>query len=397
MTTDRLDRIKRYTYLTWFIIGLAVIVVACGYVLGQVWTSISIVLFSAFLVFVMRVPVAFLERRGIPRTLGTVIAYLATFLIIVALITVFALVIWEQILSIIALIPGYMRNTQAYWQGVYEQYGYLLQDSNVQQVVGEVANELSRWATNFTSQQAANALALGTNAGNALMVVAVSMIVGFWVLIDLPRIGREIRVLVGPSREADALFISHTFAESLGGYLKGVVINGACTGAISFIFYSLVGLPHPGVFALLSAMMNFIPFVGPWIAGITAAVFGLFISPLTALLALLSAIVPQSITDNLISPRVMSSAVQLHPAATLVMLFAGASLGGILGMICAIPVTAAAKTIFVYYFEKRSGRDLDSDNGAFFRKKPPAAPRKRSKFSLPGKTDKVGDSDKAGE
>jgi predicted PurR-regulated permease PerM len=369
MSTSRLDKIRRTAFLAWAIIGIAVIVVACIYAVGQIWTSISIVLFSAFLVFIMRVPVAFMERRGIPRVWGTAITYLGTFAILVALVIVFVIVVWQQILGIIDLIPGYVQDAQIFWAGIYRDYGYLLQDSNVQPIISEVTNEVSRWAATFASQQMGNAFNITSSVGNGLMVVGVSMIVGFWVLMDLPRIGRELRQVIGPKREDDVLFISHTFSTALGGYLKGVTINGACTGVMSFILYSIVGLPYPFVFALLSALMNFIPFVGPWIAGITAALFGVFISPITALLALLSAVVPQALSDNIISPRVMSGAVSLHPAITLVMLFAGASLGGILGMIIAIPVTAALKAIFVFYFERRTGRHLESETGAFFKAK----------------------------
>jgi hypothetical protein len=113
--------------------------------------------------------------------------------------------------------------------------------------------------------------------------------------------------------------------------------------------------------------MNFIPFLGPWIAGIIVALLGLFINPLMALLAILGTIIPQQITDNFISPRVMAGTVELHPSVILVVLIAGGALGGIFGMLCAIPLTAAAKSIFVYYFEKRTARHIVSREGAIFK------------------------------
>jgi predicted PurR-regulated permease PerM len=76
------------------------------------------------------------------------------------------------------------------------------------------------------------------------------------------------------------------------------------------------------------------------------------------------------INDNLISPRVMASNVELFPGLILVVIFIGAAIGGIFGMLCAVPITAAAKQIFVFYFEKRTGRQLVSDKGALFRGHP---------------------------
>jgi predicted PurR-regulated permease PerM len=153
-----------------------------------------------------------------------------------------------------------------------------------------------------------------------------------------------------------------------------MLVAGTCTGMMAGICYHFIGLPYPVVLGLLTGLMNFIPFVGPWIAGVIVALVGLFVSPLAALLAIIATIVPQSITDNFITPRVMAHAVELHPSVILIVLFAGGALGGILGMICAIPVTAAAKSIFVYYFEKRTGRQLISLKGALFKGKPPTSP-----------------------
>jgi predicted PurR-regulated permease PerM len=269
-----------------------------------------------------------------------------------------------------SLIPGYVRELQQLLTGFYNQYSYLLQDSNIQQLLASAASQVSTWATGFASQQASNAVAFGQGLGNAVLVVGVSMIVGFWVLIDLPGISHELLVIIGPRREADARFLAQTFSHSFGGYLKGILINGSCTGVMAFFVFWAIGLPYPVVFALLAGLMNFVPFIGPWIAGITAGFFGLFVSPLTGLLALAGTIIPQGITDNLISPRVMSSTVELHPAMTLVMVFAGASLGGIFGMVCAIPLTAAAKAIFVHYFQRHTGRTILSPTGAFFKGDP---------------------------
>ena len=59
--------------------------------------------------------------------------------------------------------------------------------------------------------------------------------------------------------------------------------------------------------------------------------------------------------------------MELHPAVVLVVLIAGGAIGGALGILAAIPLTSALKTIFVHYFQKRTGRQLLSADGAIFR------------------------------
>lgn len=77
-----------------------------------------------------------------------------------------------------------------------------------------------------------------------------------------------------------------------------------------------------------------------------------------ALWTLVVTMVAQNVTDNVISPKVMQSSVQVHPIMSLTALVIGSALMGPIGMIIAIPLCAALKGIFVYYFENETGRQL---------------------------------------
>lgn len=80
--------------------------------------------------------------------------------------------------------------------------------------------------------------------------------------------------------------------------------------------------------------------------------------------------VAQNLTDNVISPKVMQSTVQIHPAMSLAALVVGSSLLGALGMVIAIPLCAALKGLFIFYFEKQTGRAIVSYEGAIFKGTP---------------------------
>jgi predicted PurR-regulated permease PerM len=369
-TTDpqkRSERTRHLAFLIWTIIGIVLLAVAVGYALMQVATALVIVGLAAFIVFVLRVPVAWLERRGVARWLGSLVAYLGGLLLIALVMLIFIPIIWNQAIDLIQLLPGYITSATTAFNDFYLQYSYLLEDSNIQQLIGNMAGDLSRWAGNLASQAGQGVITLGMGMATTVMVFTVALIAGYWILKDLPVLGREMRVLVGPRREETALFASAVLSRAFGGYLRGVTVAGLCTGTIAGIGYYLIGLPYPAVLGLFTGLMNFIPYVGPWIAGATATLIGLFVSPLAALLAIVVTVVAQQFTDNLITPRVMSSVVELHPAVVLVGVFAGGALGGILGLIVAIPLLSSVKAFFVYYFERRTGRRLVDEAGALFK------------------------------
>ncbi len=367
---DAITPIKRRFYLTFTAIGIILLIVGAIWVVGQIWTPISIVLFSAFLVFILRVPVAAMERRGVPRGLGAAIMYVVALLVIAAIALVFVPVVVQEFIGFIGLLPQYMETAGEFWSQAFVQIDEFLSDPNIQSVLNTVNTELGRWAASLASSSATAMFATASTIGNLLLVAGVSIIVGFWVLKDLPKFGSEVHKLVGPKRSEDLHVITNAFSRSLGGYLRGMIVSCLCTGTMAFIFYSILGLPYPLVLAFFTGLMVFIPFIGPIIAWILAGVIGLFIAPLTGILAAAFTIVSQLINDNFISPRVMSGNVELHPGIILVVIFIGASLGGVFGMLCAVPLTAAAKTIFVYYFEKRTCRQLVSEDGALFRGHP---------------------------
>ena len=152
--------------------------------------------------------------------------------------------------------------------------------------------------------------------------------------------------------------------------MRGIVITSIVGGALAFIGFTIVGQPYAPLMGILTGLLHFIPVVGPWISAAIATVTALFVSPICAFWTLVAGIVAENVTDNVVSPVVMRSAVQVHPALSLLAIVVGSSLGGAVGMAISIPVSAAIKGVFIYYFETRTGRQLVSRTGALFQGTP---------------------------
>jgi predicted PurR-regulated permease PerM len=108
--------------------------------------------------------------------------------------------------------------------------------------------------------------------------------------------------------------------------------------AIGLKFWFLVGM--------IAGIFNIVPLIGPWIGGIPGVVIALATgSPVKALgvVAVMAGV--QQIDNHFITPQVMQRAVRLHPAAVILALVAGGSLGGFFGLLMAVPVTAALKIV----------------------------------------------------
>jgi predicted PurR-regulated permease PerM len=114
------------------------------------------------------------------------------------------------------------------------------------------------------------------------------------------------------------------------------------------------------------------------ITGLLAASAGLFVSPLTALLALLVVVIVQQFDSLIMAPRIMSEQVDLHPLLVILALLVGATLFGIPGMVLSVPVAAIMKGLFVYWFERGTERRIGSQDGVLFRETVPDGEKSES-------------------
>ena len=85
-------------------------------------------------------------------------------------------------------------------------------------------------------------------------------------------------------------------------------------------------------------------------------------------------VVAQNFTDTVVTPRVMSDQVDLHPILVILSLLVGATLFGIPGMLFAIPVAATGKGLFVYYYERRTQRSARAARTGRCSEEPDAIP-----------------------
>lgn len=131
-------------------------------------------------------------------------------------------------------------------------------------------------------------------------------------------------------------------------YIYGVLIVISILALINSGFLLLLGVEHAILFGVLAAMMNVIPFVGPLLGSILPALYALLMmdSLLYPVIILAGFYVIQLFEGNLFTPVIVGNKVRMNALATLLLLFIGAQIWGLAGMILFIPIGAILKVIF---------------------------------------------------
>lgn len=375
--SDKTNKARRRFLNVWTIVGAIALTWVVVQLLNILSVPVAIVIWTTIIVFVLRGTVNKLEEIGINRTVGTAIGYVIMF----AVLALVAFLLFSpgvgmntQFANLIENVPVYVQGISDWANDMYARYAYMLEDESVRAFVADVQASAMEWAGDFAKNSASGAIAFGTGLANAFMAIGFALVVAFWILMQLPQLGRECRRLVGDAHAEDLEMLHITFTRVMGGYIKGTLLQCAIIGVACGILFAVLGIPNSMALGGITGILNIIPIIGPWLGGGLAAIVGIFVSPLVAVIAILGTIVIQQFVYTFISPKIMSDSVDIHPALTLIALMAGSALGGamgglpgsLVGMLASIPAVAVAKSVFVYYFEKRTGRRLVSKDGVFF-------------------------------
>lgn len=357
----------------WIVVGAIIIGTAALNVLDVLAPVIEFFAVGSLVAFVAAPIVNGLEARGVSRSAGGLVGLAVVIAVIVLILMIVAPLIFSQLLELFSRVPQQLRDLGDWLGTLTGDFKFLAEYSWASQlgtVFDTVADNAARYAATVAGDLGRGVIPFISSVGSQLFIVFLGLVLAYWLVCDYPRIHREIGTIVGEGHEMSYRFMVAILSRSVGGYMRGTIITSAIDGALSFVGFLLIGHPYALLMGVLTALFHLIPVVGPVISSAFATLVALFYSPALAIWTLIICMVAQNITDNVLSPRIMQSAVSVHPAMSLVAIVVGSALMGPLGMVVAIPLCAALKGLFIFYFEKQTKRQIVSWDGAVFQGQP---------------------------
>lgn len=336
--------------LTSISLGSILKIVVVVLTLWALWLIRDIVLyvFTAFLLAGVMYPfVRTLSVYKIPKGLSVTIFYCLTFGLVA--------------LGFVLLIPALLSETKLLLSSYGSSFTWLNSAVDTfSQIVSRpqtpaiIANEVSAWQEHF---QQASSMIFGV-AGNVFNGVAgflIVLVLAFYIVVEDDAI-KTLFVNVIPSEyQSFATQVAVRVIEKLGDWMRGQLLLGLIIGVLYFIGLIAVGVPYPLLLALFGGLVEFIPYIGPFISAIPVVFLAFTVSPMHAGLALIVIVVIQQLENNVIVPKVMQRAVGLNPIVSIIAFMVGAQLFGMIGAIFSIPVaTGLSVAISEYHRWERS-------------------------------------------
>ena len=348
------ERIQRFALLVWSVIG----------VLGLIWLLIRIaesiriiwlpLAFAAGLVFLLNPLVNYLESRRVPRVVG---AFLAFAFFVAVIVAGFSL-----------LVPAIRTQAEAFASSLPETYDVILTwiedlgdrfNIEVGLDQGAIADWLADPANQETIQQVVGnfgsfggRLIRGVAEGLAVMVLA--PLLALYMLIDLRRSKALAVELTPPRHREEATYVAGAVTTALGSFVRGQLLVAFIVGVASSVGLWVLGMPFWLIIGIVAGFLNLIPFAGPVVGGALAAIVALLEGSVgKALLAILIFTLIQQVDNHVITPLVQRARVQLSPMVIVLALIVGGSLAGLLGVLVAVPLTAAFRIVVGHLWRTR--------------------------------------------
>lgn len=198
---------------------------------------------------------------------------------------------------------------------------------------------------------------IGTFAAMATFI-AIPLLAAY-LLLDLENLKRGLSALVPEERWRSMLELLSELDGVIGGFIRGQLLVALTVGVLITIALAFLGVPYPALLGLVAAVGDLVPYVGALMAFVPAFLAAFMANgPLNAGLVLVAFVVIFQAEGHFIAPNIVSKSVKLSPFVVLLALLVGAELGGIFGMLVAIPIAGVLRVIALRIFERKPQTDV---------------------------------------
>lgn len=178
-----------------------------------------------------------------------------------------------------------------------------------------------------------------------LLSIFVFFVITFYLLLERKNFDKYLKSIFG-QKSLKAITIFNQLEKRLGIWVGAQLTLMLIIGILSYLGYVIIGVNFALPLAIIAGILELVPNIGPTIASILAGIFGLTISPITGILAVIWGIIVQQLENNFIVPKIMKETIGINPLITILLIASGAKLGGIIGAIIALPLYVTIETVY---------------------------------------------------
>ncbi len=277
------------------------------------------------------------QKKRVPRSLAVLVIYILAISIVGTAISFLVAPIASEIRGLGENFPNLVEKFSGYFRGVQDyatSHNFQQQISNFS---GNITDSFSQVGTNIFS---------GTVSFiGGIFSFLVVLSVAFYMSVEEKGV-KKFFASIAPAEHGEYVAgLVDRIQFKMGRWLLGQMALMVIIFAIDYIGLLVIGAPYALVLAIMAGLLEIIPYVGPIVSAIVAASVSFLHGPVTGILVLALFAVAQQLEGYVIAPLVMKKAVGLNPVVVILSLLIGAKLGGVMGVIIAVPVATMVSEV----------------------------------------------------
>lgn len=329
------------------------VIIASAWLAGQAWSfliqfsNVILLFFLAWLLAFILSPIArAMQRRGVPKTLSVAVVYLSLALIFTGAGWFLVPAITDQISKLINNFNTYTSTIgQLVNQGNDTLHSWGMTKADLTSLYNEISRQINGVALTALQNTFGVLQSLATVALQFILVLLLS----FYFMNDGDRIFGGMLQMLPPRWQDEARLVALSLEKSFGGFVRGQLVFALVYAILTAIVMMMppFGLDFVIIASIVSGLCMIIPLIGNFLA---------FMPPILVCLVmpgkadlwwqlLLAEFIMQSLMMNLLGPRIMSSAIGIHPLYVVAAMLVGAQVAGFWGALFGIPIAGAVNLI----------------------------------------------------
>ena len=328
-----------------------------GHAIGYLLAILAPFLIAVLIAYLLHPLIEKLHQQGLPRTLSILIIYVLFFGTVIYAGVKGAPIFVEQLRSFAKQAPELSRlyhhevnhfyyATSDFPETVHDHFDRLL--ASVEQGVNNIVRKIVEGIQKLF---------------RSIFTILLIPFIVFYLLKDLEAIKSWLYRHTPKKWRKEAVRLVHEIDISLGSYIRGQLMVCFALGAIATVGLWLLHMPYSVILGIFIGITDIIPYFGPAIGAVPAILIAVTLSVKKAIFVTAFILVLHFLEGNILSPLIVGKSVHIHPIFIMLSLVVGGDMGGVLGMLVAVPIFITLRVLirhFWHYYAKKIDNEEDS-------------------------------------
>jgi len=307
-----------------WVLGIGVLAVLV-YMVGDI---IAVLIFAIIIASALEPILRYAQSKKIPRLLSLIVIYLLFFIFFAALIYIFLPLMLDQL-------RDFSQNYPTYFGRIEEAAGVITFLPGLSGNIHELLSQLTEQIPSFTSL-----ISYASSIFGGVLSFVVVLVVSFYLSISRNALDNFLRAILPPQFEVYAHSLWVRAQYKMGRWLQAQILLSFIMALITGLGLWILGVKYAFLVAVIAGVLEIVPYVGPIVAGGLATLLALSQSATLGLCTLVFFVAAQQLEGHILVPLLIKKLVGLNPVAVILAMLIGAKLGGILGILLAVPIAA---------------------------------------------------------